>query len=82
LHFTIHADGLDLLTTHLFVLGSEHIEDDVAFGVRPSLIADFARREPGRAPDGRRMNVPFRVLEYNFVQLSGRYAVIEAYPSA
>jgi hydroxyquinol 1,2-dioxygenase len=67
LHFTIQANGMDSLTTHLFVRGSEHIEDDVAFGVRPSLIADFARREPGAAPDGRRMDVPFRVLKYDFV---------------
>jgi hydroxyquinol 1,2-dioxygenase len=53
--------------THLFVRGSPHIEDDVAFGVRPSLIVDFVRHEPGPAPDESRRDLPFHTLEYDFV---------------
>jgi hydroxyquinol 1,2-dioxygenase len=37
------------------------------FGVRSSLIADRKRHEPGVAPDGREMTVPWYSLEYDFV---------------
>jgi hydroxyquinol 1,2-dioxygenase len=67
LHCAVRAGGADSLTTHLFVRGSDHIDEDVAFGVRPSLIADFVAREAGTAPDGRVMKVPYRVLDYDFV---------------
>jgi hydroxyquinol 1,2-dioxygenase len=67
LHCSVRAQGADNLTTHLFVRGSDHIDEDVAFGVRPSLIADFVRHEAGTAPDGRTMQVPYRVLDYDFV---------------
>lgn len=67
LHCAVRAEGADSLTTHLFVRGSEHLNEDVAFGVRPSLIVDFVRHGPGIAADGRAMNVPYRVLDYDFV---------------
>jgi hydroxyquinol 1,2-dioxygenase len=67
LHVAVTAEGADPLTTHLFVRGSKHLEDDVAFGVRPSLVADFVRHAPGPAPDGREMRVPFHTLDYDFV---------------
>lgn len=67
LHCSVRAKGADSLTTHLFVRGSEHIGEDVAFGVRPSLIADFVLHPAGTAPDGRIMKVPYRVLDYDFV---------------
>ncbi|HTU55967.1 MAG TPA: dioxygenase [Acetobacteraceae bacterium] len=67
LHFALEAPGADSLMTHLFVRGSSHIEDDVAFGVRPSLIVDFVRHEPGTAPDGTTRELPFHTLEYDFV---------------
>ena len=67
LHCAVRAEGADSLTTHLFVSGSEHIDEDVAFGVRPALIVDFVRHGPGIAPDGRTMDVAYRVLDYDFV---------------
>ncbi len=67
LHVAVTAEGADPLTTHLFVRGSEHLDEDVAFGVRPPLVADFVRHPPGPAPDGRPMTVPFYTLDYDFV---------------
>ena len=60
LHFAIETKSADPLVTHVFVRGSEHIDCDVAFGVRPALIADFtracARRGARRARDERRLS--------------------------
>jgi hydroxyquinol 1,2-dioxygenase len=67
LHFAIEAAGADPLVTHIFVRGSEYVDEDVAFGVRPALIADFVDHPPGTAPDGRKMDRPFRTLDYDFV---------------
>ncbi len=67
LHFAVEAPDADQLMTHLFVRGSPHIEEDVAFGVRPSLIVDFVAHDAGLAPDGRQMERPFRTLDYDFV---------------
>ena len=71
LHFAIQTVKADPLVTHLFVRGSDHIDKDVAFGVRPSLIADFIEHPPGIAPDGKTMNAPFRTLSYDFVLTTG-----------
>ncbi|MGH6990090.1 MAG: dioxygenase [Stellaceae bacterium] len=43
LHFMISAEGHKPLTTHLFVKGTEHINEDAVFGVKQSLIVDFKR---------------------------------------
>jgi hydroxyquinol 1,2-dioxygenase len=67
LHFAIQTEIADPLVTHIFVRGSEHIGEDVAFGVRPALIADFVANTAGTAPDGRVMETPFRGLAYDFV---------------
>ncbi len=67
LHFAILTQKADPLVTHIFVRDSAHIDEDVAFGVRPALIADFASHAPGMAPDGTRMETPFRSLAYDFV---------------
>jgi len=39
---------------------------DAVFGVRSSCIGDYVRHSAGTAPDGRRMSVPFHVLDYTF----------------
>ena len=67
LHFAVAAQGADPLVTHIFVRGSKYINEDVAFGVRPALIADFVERPAGAAPDGRKMSAPYRSLDYDFV---------------
>ena len=54
LHFMVSAEGLDTLVTHIFVAGDEHLEDDAVFGVKPSLVKEFAHHPPATpTPDGR-----------------------------
>ena len=67
LHYAVRAKEFDPLITHVFVRGSKHIDEDVAFGVRPALVADFVPHQPGRAPDGKQMDKPFRTLDFDFV---------------
>lgn len=54
LHFMVKADGFRTLVTHIFVRGDEFLDRDSVFGVRDSLVMDFARQPPGTpTPDGR-----------------------------
>lgn len=54
LHFMVSADGLRTLVTHIFVRGDELVGRDAVFGVRDSLVKDFAAHAPGTTPpDGR-----------------------------
>ncbi|MFD9664499.1 dioxygenase [Rhodococcus sp. NPDC059968] len=57
LHFMVTADGLRPLVTHIFVEGDPQIEiGDSVFGVKDSLIKEFAAQAPGTpTPDGRRL---------------------------
>jgi hydroxyquinol 1,2-dioxygenase len=66
-HFMITAPAYRPLTTHVFAEGDPYLDADAVFGVRSSLIAPFVRHEPGLAPDGRRMDVPFYSMRYDFV---------------
>jgi len=42
LHFLVAAPGYETLVTHLFVRGDEYLESDAVFGVKNSLVHDFA----------------------------------------
>lgn len=66
LHFLIQADGHETLITHLFVEGSPYLDSDAVFGVKKSLIQTFSHEAPGIAPDGRKMDGPWRKLVYDF----------------
>jgi hydroxyquinol 1,2-dioxygenase len=47
LHFMIEAAGHEKLVTHLFVRGDEYLDSDAVFGVKDSLIVDFAKNPEG-----------------------------------
>ena len=66
-HFMISAPGFRQVTTHVFADGDEHLDTDAVFGVKSSLIQRFERHEPGTAPDGRVLDVPFHTMRYDFV---------------
>ena len=66
LHFTITAPGCEPLATQLFRRGDPYLDSDALFGVRNSLVADWVRHEPGRAPDGQASEVPFTTLDFVF----------------
>ncbi|BAH52544.1 dioxygenase [Rhodococcus opacus] len=57
LHFMVKADNLRTLVTHIFVDGDPQIEiGDSVFGVKDSLIKEFAQQAPGTpTPDGREL---------------------------
>ena len=63
----IKADGYESMITHVFRDEDQYLDSDAVFDVRSSLIANWRRREPGRAPDGTVMNKAFHTLEFNFV---------------
>jgi hydroxyquinol 1,2-dioxygenase len=54
LHFLINAPAKRTLITHIFVEGEDLRRGDAVFGVKESLVRDFARQPPGTpTPDGR-----------------------------
>jgi hydroxyquinol 1,2-dioxygenase len=67
LHFMIVAKGFKRLITHVFRRDDRYLDSDAVFGVRSTLIADWRRHAPGRAPDGTESRVPFYSLDYKFV---------------
>ncbi|MCC6869222.1 MAG: hydroxyquinol 1,2-dioxygenase [Burkholderiales bacterium] len=66
LHVMVSADRHVPLTTHLFVANSPHLDSDAVFAVRNSLIVDFEKQPPGKALDGRVMEKPYHVANYDF----------------
>jgi hydroxyquinol 1,2-dioxygenase len=67
IHFRITKPGYAPLITHVFVAGDRYLDADAVFGVKESLIATFARHEPGFAPDGSELSQPFYTVQYDFV---------------
>lgn len=55
LHFMVGAESLRTLVTHIFVDGDPQLEiGDSVFGVKDSLVKEFAQQAPGTpTPDGR-----------------------------
>lgn len=66
-HFMVTAPGYEALVTHVFVADDEHLDSDAVFGVKSSLVCPFERREPGTAPDGRQMDRPYFLMDYDLV---------------
>jgi len=77
-HFIISAPGFQPLTTHLFVNGDEYLESDAVFGVKDSLIVDFARHDDPREMAERGVAEPFYTAEYEFVLEPATVAAREA----
>jgi hydroxyquinol 1,2-dioxygenase len=65
-HFMIAAEGHETLVTHLFEQGDQYLDSDAVFAVKNSLIQDFTHQPPGVAPDGRRLDTPWRKLHFDF----------------
>jgi hydroxyquinol 1,2-dioxygenase len=66
-HFMVSAPDYEPVTTHVFEAGDEYLDSDAVFGVKESLITEFVRHEPGTAPDGTEMDVPYYTARYDFV---------------
>jgi len=66
-HFEVSAPGMRGLTTHIFVAGSPYLDSDAVFGVKQSLIVDFATvDDPLRAAAVGLPN-PFRHADFPIV---------------
>jgi hydroxyquinol 1,2-dioxygenase len=66
MHMMLNAPGHERLVTHIFVKDSPYLDSDAVFGVRNSLVVDFPKQQPGKAPDGRVMEKPFYTAKYDF----------------
>lgn len=66
LHIMVSADGHVPLTTHLFVSDSKYLDSDAVFAVRNTLVIDYEKQAPGKAMDGRVMDKPYYVANYDF----------------
>ena len=65
-HMILSAPGYESVTTHVFVEGDPYLESDAVFAVKNSLVVEFKRNEAGTAPDGKRMDVPYYTVRYDF----------------
>jgi hydroxyquinol 1,2-dioxygenase len=65
-HFMIEAPGYQRLVTHVFAAGDQYLDSDAVFGVKDSLIRDYAEQPAGQAPDGKQMDRGYYRLHYDF----------------
>ena len=72
LHFKVEAPGYRTLITHIFVAGGPYLDRDAVFGVKESLITEFAEHPPGTGPDGRRLDGPWTSVVFDIVLAPGR----------
>jgi hydroxyquinol 1,2-dioxygenase len=62
----IAAPAHQTLVTHVFAAGDQYLDSDVVFGVKDSLIREFAGMPAGTAVDRREMTQPYYHLNYDF----------------
>jgi maleylacetate reductase len=67
LHFKVEAPGYRTLITHIFVAGGPYLDRDAVFGVKESLVTEFAEHPPGTGPDGRRLDGPWTSVVFDIV---------------
>jgi protocatechuate 3,4-dioxygenase beta subunit len=65
-HFRIGADDHRALVTELFPEGDEHLDNDVAFGVRSSLVIALPECRSREMANQWGMPVPFKKVDYRF----------------
>ncbi|MEU3980542.1 dioxygenase [Streptomyces sp. NPDC026672] len=69
-HLLVTAEGHRPLTTHLFVKDSPYVESDVVFGVKESLVRDFARVDDPERAALLGLDNPYRAAHFDVVLLS------------
>jgi hydroxyquinol 1,2-dioxygenase len=67
LHFKVTAPGYRTLVTHIFVAGDPHLASDAVFGVKDSLVVEFADHPAGTAPDGRALDADWPSAHFDIV---------------
>ena len=66
IHFMITAPGYKRLVTHIFVEGDEYLESDAVFGVKDSLVVNFARNESEINAAKCGFSGPFYEVDFDF----------------
>lgn len=67
-HFMVTAPGHRTLVTHIFAAGDPYLDDDAVFGVKQSLVVDFAEQPAGTAaPDGTVVDTPWYRASFDIV---------------
>ena len=73
LHFMVSAPQQRTLVTHIFVDGCDYIDRDSVFGVKSSLIKDFAVQPAGTpTPDGRAVEGEWTKVRFDIVLAPAR----------
>ncbi len=67
LHTLITADGFETLVTHLFTKGDPYLDSDAVFGVKESLIVDFAKTWSKEEAQKFGMEPPIYRAHYDYV---------------
>jgi hydroxyquinol 1,2-dioxygenase len=68
LHIMVTAPGHRRLVTHIFVRGDRHQDSDAVFGVKESLVVDFAEQPAGTpTPTGRVVDGPWTRAHFDIV---------------
>jgi hydroxyquinol 1,2-dioxygenase len=68
LHFMISAEGARTLVTHIFVTGDPYLASDAVFGVKESLVRDFAQQPAGTpTPTGREVDGTWSRVTFDIV---------------
>lgn len=65
MHFMVRAPGHRALVTHVFDSRSKYLDSDAVFGVRDSLVTNFRKHKPGKAPDGKVLDRPFYTVAFD-----------------
>ncbi|MFJ8533883.1 intradiol ring-cleavage dioxygenase [Streptomyces sp. NPDC093591] len=67
IHFIASADGHTPVTTHIFVAGSDYLDSDAVFAVKPGLVTDFASVDDPSAAGEFGVANPFRHARFDLV---------------
>jgi catechol 1,2-dioxygenase len=67
IHFEVSAPGLRTVTTHVFVAGSRYLDSDAVFGVKDSLVLDFATVDDADRAAEVGLRNPFRAVDFPVV---------------
>ncbi len=67
LHYIVTAEGYQPVTTHIFVKGDQYLYSDAVFGVKDSLIREFAVVDDAARADEIGLPNPFAEVEFDVV---------------
>ncbi|MBK3646129.1 intradiol ring-cleavage dioxygenase [Streptomyces sp. MBT33] len=67
IHFIASADGHAPVTTHIFVAGSDYLDSDAVFAVKPSLVQDFELTDDPSLARELGLPNPFRHARFDLV---------------